>query len=731
MKYPENSKGLFCHLALAGLVLTMHSSFALGQAQSGARKGKAGDISQIQHIVIIVKQNKSFDHYFGAFPGVDGATTGTLSNGQVINLVPLNDQMPDMCNIPACNTNDIDGGKMDRFDVPALGNVTGNIAAYSQATQADIPNYWAYAQNFVLGDAMFSSHQAAGFPNQLTYIAANTGGAFDNPTNPKKVFPVRWGCDSEATQSVSVFDAANNVTAQFPCFDFPTMADSLEAAGLTWKFYGPMITDLGYEWSPFDAINHIRNNPTEWSQVVSQSQFIADALSGNLPTVSWLIATGGNTEHPGILPGGPSVCDGENWTVAQINAIMQGPLWDSTAIFVTWDDTGGFFDHVAPPANVNNDKYTFGMRVPLLVVSPFAKAGYVSHVQYSHFSMLKFIETRFGLSPLTTLDGSSADMTDAFDFTQAPRDPVVLAPHSCPLYGGSHLSFGNQLVGTTSAPSGFTFSNRGTSSIHIASIATTGKFAQTNNCPPNLSPGKKCVISMTFSPDTTGPLSGQLTITDNDPSSPQTTSLTGTGSMITVAPPSLTFGTTGIGSTSPARNVTLTNHGTSAVGITGIQMAGDYGQTNTCGTSLDAGASCTISVTSSPTIPGETFGSVFINYSDPGAQSQVLMIAYGAQAGIAPLRISFPAQTVGTTSKPKAITIRNLGATALNFASIVAAGDFAVQSNTCGSSISPGGSCTVGVTFTPTAQGTRPGTITITDSDIRDPQVVTLSGTGQ
>jgi phospholipase C len=727
MKHPRGLKGMFCHLAVLGLL----ASLAVGQSRSGATARKTGDISQIQHIVIIVKQNKSFDHYFGAFPGVNGATTGTLSNGQLINLVPVNDQMPDMCNIPACNTNDIDGGKMDRFDVPALGNVTGNLAAYSQATQADIPNYWAYAQNFVLGDAMFSPHQAAGFPNQLTYIAANTGGAFDNPTNPKKVFPVRWGCDSEATQTVSVFDAANNVTSQLPCFDFPTMADELEAAGLTWKFYGPLITDLGYEWSPFDAISHIRNNPAEWSLVVSQSQFIADALSGNLPTVSWLIGAGPNTEHPGALPGGPSVCDGENWTVAQINAIMQGPLWNSTAIFVTWDDTGGFYDHVPPPANANNDKYTFGMRVPLLVISPYAKTGYVSHVQYSHFSMLKFIESDFGLPPMTNLDATSDPMLDAFDFTQAPRDPMVLAPHSCPLYGGSHLSFGNQLVGTTSAPSGFTFSNRGPSSIHIASIATSGNFAQTNNCPPNLGVGKKCVISMSFSPASTGPLSGQLTITDNDPSSPQRTSLTGTGSMMTFAPASLTFGTTGIGMTSPVKNVTLTNHGSSAVAITSIQMVGDYGQTNTCGTSLDAGASCTISVTSSPTISGETFGSMFINYSDPGAQSQVLMIAYGAQAGITPLRVAFPAQTVGTTSAPKSVKIRNLGTTPLNFASIVAAGDFAVQSNTCGSSIAPGAVCTVGVTFTPTAQGTRSGTITITDSDIRDPQVVTLSGTGQ
>jgi Abnormal spindle-like microcephaly-assoc'd, ASPM-SPD-2-Hydin len=352
-------------------------------------------------------------------------------------------------------------------------------------------------------------------------------------------------------------------------------------------------------------------------------------------------------------------------------------------------------------------------------------------VQYSHFSMLKFIESDFGLPPMTNLDATSDPMLDAFDFTQAPRDPMVLAPHSCPLYGGSHLSFGNQLVGTTSAPSGFTFSNRGPSSIHIASIATSGNFAQTNNCPPNLGVGKKCVISMSFSPASTGPLSGQLTITDNDPSSPQRTSLTGTGSMMTFAPASLTFGTTGIGMTSPVKNVTLTNHGSSAVAITSIQMVGDYGQTNTCGTSLDAGASCTISVTSSPTISGETFGSMFINYSDPGAQSQVLMIAYGAQAGITPLRVAFPAQTVGTTSAPKSVKIRNLGTTPLNFASIVAAGDFAVQSNTCGSSIAPGAVCTVGVTFTPTAQGTRSGTITITDSDIRDPQVVTLSGTGQ
>jgi phospholipase C len=700
-------------------------AFAQGPPRLSHRRD-TGDINQIQHIVIIVKQNKSFDHFFGAFPGVNGASTATLSNGQVINLVSVNDQMPDLCNIPACNVTAIDGGLMDRFDSLALGNVNGNLAAYSQATSSDIPNYFAYAQNFVIADQMFSANQAAGFPNQLTYIAANTGGAFDNPTNPKKIFPVRWGCDSDPSQLVSVFDNVGNVLRQAPCFDFQTMADSLEAAGLTWKFYGPLQTDLGYEWVPFDAIAHIRNT-SRWSQVVSQSQFVSDALSGNLPTVSWVIATGANSEHPGKLPGGPSVCDGENWTVAQVNAIMQGPLWNSSAIFMTWDDSGGFFDHVPPPTTGH---YTLGLRVPLLIISPFAKAGYVSHTLYSHYSMLKFIETRFVLPPLTALDAGSDTMEDNFDFTQAPRDPLVLAPRSCPLLGGSHLSFGSQSVGVQSAASGFTFSNTRSSAVKITSITTSGDFSQSNTCPPSLSPGKKCVINMTFTPTSMGPISGQLTVTDSDSSSPQVVNLTGVGSAITVAPTSLTYNFTGIGKTAAAKTVTITNNGSSELTISSIQMAGAFAQTNTCAGMLDPGSSCTISVTFTPTISGETFGSMFINDSDPGSPSQVLLTGYGAQASFFPGKLTFAPQVVGTTSQPKPLKVSNLGTTTLTFASIVSSGDFG-QTNDCGTGIAAGASCTLSVTFTPTAQGTRTGQITVTDSDLRDPQVIPLSGTGQ
>lgn len=695
-------------------------------ANSKKTRHTSGDITQIEHIVIIVKQNKSFDHYFGTFPGANGATTGTLSNGQVISLPPLNDQMPDLCNIPACNVAAIDGGQMDRFDLPALSNLNGNLAAYSQATQSDIPNYFAYAQNFVLGDAMFSSHQAAGFPNQLTYIAATSGGAFDNPSNRQRVFPVRWGCDSEASQQVGVFDDQGNVLRQFPCFDFPTMADSLEAAGLTWRFYGPLQTDLGYEWVPFDAISHIRNT-AEWSNVVSHTQFVVDALSGNLPTVSWLIAAGGNTEHPGNLPGGPSVCDGENWTVAQINAIMQGPLWNSTAIFVTWDDSGGFFDHVSPPAT---GPYTLGLRVPLLVISPFAKAGYISHVQYSHYSMLKFIETRYGLAPLTSLDANSADMLDNFDFTQEALPPLILPQRSCPLLGGSHLSFGSQLVGTTSAPSGFTLSNRGSSAIQNISVATTANFSQTSTCPANLLAGKKCVVTMTFQPDAIGPFTGQLTITDSDPSSPQTVSLTGAGSNISVGPGSITFSATGLSLTSAPKTVTVTNQGSTAVAISSIQTVGAFGQTNTCGTQLDPASSCTISVTFAPMSAGQLFGSLFVNHDDPGSPNQVLLTGFGSQASLQPGKVVFNPQTVGVTSPPKLVKVTNLGSATLTFASIVATGDFA-QTNTCGTGIAPGTFCKITVTFTPTDLGVRTGQITVTDSDMRPPQVVNLSGTGQ
>jgi phospholipase C len=158
-------------------------------------------------------------------------------------------------------------------------------------------------------------------------------------------------------------------------------------------------------------------------RVVPDTQFVADALSGNLPAVSWLV-TGHANDHPG-----GSVCRGENWTVQQLNAVMKGPGWNSTVVFLTWDDFGGFYDHVPPPSTGN---YSLGPRVPLIIISPYAKKGYISHTQYDFSSFLKFVETRFHLPTLTADDKRANDMLDSLDFSAEPQATLFLQEHACP-----------------------------------------------------------------------------------------------------------------------------------------------------------------------------------------------------------------------------------------------------------------------------------------------------------
>jgi len=171
-------------------------------------------------------------------------------------------------------------------------------------------------------------------------------------------------------------------------------------------------------------MGNIRKSVLWREHVLPPAQFIADAKSGDLPVVSWLLPPGEYSEHP---PG--SMCEGENWTASVLNAVMQGPDWNSTAVFVTWDDFGGFYDHVAPP---QVDQFGLGPRVPLLIISPYAKAGYVSHTVYEHTSVLKFIETRYGLKALTSRDAAANNMLDSFNFAQAPQAALLLQPRTCP-----------------------------------------------------------------------------------------------------------------------------------------------------------------------------------------------------------------------------------------------------------------------------------------------------------
>jgi phospholipase C len=711
-------------------------STAVSQTSNNSTLAISGtnDITQIQHIVFIIKENRSFDSYFGTFPGADGVTSGLTSTGASVALSRTPDKTPqDIDHTWSAATTAMDGGKMDHFDLIFGGNNNGAYLSYTQMTQADIPNYFTYAQKFALADRMFSSIQANSFPNHLYTVAAQSGGVIGipfSPVEPTGLGNQGWGCDDDPTVVVSQLDDDGDVSDVPPCFDFPTVADSLQSAGISWKFYAPPFGSKGYQFSTLNAINHIRNTSLWSQQVVNSTNFIPDARNGNLPAVSWLVA-GPQSEHP---PN--STCLGENWTVQQINAIMQSTSWNSTAIFLVWDDFGGFYDHVAPPSV---DGYGLGPRVPLLVISPFAKPGYISHTQYEFSSVLKFIEERFGLSPLTTRDATANDITDSFNFSQTPNSPVVLAQRTCPAASSTSSVFGNQGVGTTSQPNTVTLTNYANTTMTVGARTITGDFAlTTSTCKTSLAPNASCAINFTFKPMAAGVRTGALTINDSAPSSPQVVSLSGMGSNIGVSQngvyPGMQFSTQTIKTTSPVKSVTLTNKGTAPITISNITVVGEFQQSNHCNGTIPVGGKCVVSVAFKPQAPDIRYGNIVITSNDVGSPHNIRAWGPASRVTLTPPSLTFPAQAVGTTSAPQTFTVGNAGSDNLTFASIVATGDYA-QTNNCnvgGTGVAPGASCTVTVTFTPTTTGARTGAISLSDNDgsLTSPQSVPLTGSG-
>lgn len=319
----------------------------------------------IQHVVIIVKENHSFDNYFGTFPGANGdASLARAANP------PLSDHDHKHQTWVRRNENPV----------------------REQYVEADIPAYFAYARQFTLCDRYFTDVAGPSTPNHLMLIAA------DSPliNNPSRHDPLELQ----------------------PPFDLPSLPANLEAAGLTWRHYG------GYAFRYLSNLRGHRSN-------VHSEQFVRDAQAGDLPAVSWLYApeivhdSDPLSEHPK-----GNVTDGMNWTVDQVNAVVQGGLWPSTAIFITWDDWGGWFDHVDPP-NVeqwtDGTQFRYGSRVGCLVLSPFAKRGHISSELHSHVSLVKFVETTFGLPTLNARDAAASDMSDCFDFAQTPLNPPAAA----------------------------------------------------------------------------------------------------------------------------------------------------------------------------------------------------------------------------------------------------------------------------------------------------------------
>jgi hypothetical protein len=527
-------------------------------------------------------------------------------------------------------------------------------------------------------------------------------------------------------------DSRGVVTQPFPCFDFETLGDELTSAGVSWLYYAPVYNTLGYNFNTYDTINHIRNTSAWTKYDVPTSQFLTDVANGTLPQVSWLIAGGVDSEHP---PN--SMCEGENWTVQQVNAILQSPTYkDNTAIFVTWDDFGGFYDHVDPPAT---DEYGLGVRVPLIIISPYTKkgtggSGLISHTQYEFSSVLKFIEEDFGVPPLTTRDADAYDTTDSFDFTQAPRNPLILTQRSCPIASQTWEKFGQQPLNTTSVTQPVYLTNLGTTTVKLTAKTTNNPdfIVSSSNCGGSIPAGAKCQVNMAFKPSIIGEETATLTLTDTYPGSPQLVTLTGTGSALSLSATSLTF----IGNISDGKNsimkLTVKNISTSAVSFTKIAVVGNYSQTNTCGTSLAAGASCAVTVTFSPIASesGFEYGNLILTDSDPSSPQTIWLKGTATQISMAPNGLSFPTTKVGTTSAPLKMNLQNLGNAVVNIGAITTASPFAISANTCGTTVPALGKCTISVTFTPTLTGTAAGNVTITDSDNLSPQVPKLAGTG-
>ena len=407
----------------------------------------------IKHVIFMVKENRTFNNFFGRYPGAEGSDTGKTFNDQTVPIKVAPDVQPhDITHGFSSGLYSIDGGKMDGFNIIGEGQ---DLSGYDSFTREKIPRYWAYADRFVLADHFFTSMFGPTYPEHLYTVAAQANGITDNkstvdhpgnycddPTEYAPHFPK----DLSKADVARIMDLEENITKEIPdqlvriaqywdsirtCFDIKTLPDELEAAGISWKYYAE--TDV---WqNALQSIRHVRFGPM-WSKVQDPEQYLTDLKTGHLPQVSWLIPPEPYNDHPGA---GKSVCAGENWVVQQVNALMKSPYWKDSALVIVWDDFGGFYDPVPPP---HVDIMGLGPRTPSLIISPWTRqgdnpdGGSIDHTTYEFSSVLRFIEELFGLPAMTPRDKAASPLAGAFDFDAPPRFEKLTFPYrtDCP-YG--------------------------------------------------------------------------------------------------------------------------------------------------------------------------------------------------------------------------------------------------------------------------------------------------------
>jgi phospholipase C len=401
-------------------------------------------LHSIQHVVILLQENRSFNNVFMGFPGANTATTGLCKPARWCppsGKVPIKSVTLESTNqfalgtdishshgafVVECDPNASNVCQNDGFDKITFGQALygppAKLYPYRAIKRSETKAYWDFASQYGLADNMFFTATASSFIAHQQIISGTTQlnsneSLTDQPSN------VPWGCDAvpgTVTAIIKKNGQVNEFGGPFPCFtQYKTMADLLDAASVSWQFYVASIrgkdSDFsGSVWNGFDAIKKVRDGP-DWHSHMSfpNTKVFSDLKNGTLPAVSWVIPKLADSDHPA------SGCNhGPNWVTSVVNAIGTSKYWNSTAILVAWDDWGGWYDPIpAPQTNYTS----LGFRVPLIVISPYAKPHTVGHTQYDFGSILKFIEQTFDLGSLGTSDAGANSLSDMFDLSQPPN----------------------------------------------------------------------------------------------------------------------------------------------------------------------------------------------------------------------------------------------------------------------------------------------------------------------
>jgi len=390
-----------------------------GTAQTVPATPLPAGFRKIKHLIWIIQENHSFDNYFGTFPGADGIPPGTClpvlpgSKGCVKPFHYSSVNLP-ICDIPhtweAAHAA-YDNGKMDGF-VWAEG--TPYTMGYYD--QRDIPNYWAYARNYTLCDRYFSSFMGPSLQNHLYTVAAQDGGLTHMPHTLKEVESDLDDPDGFSFASIIKLFNKTNLDWKYYNETKPLPPGVSRDAGINDQFYPD--PKRYWIWNPLPGFKAVRDNPADMARLVDLKEYFTDLKRGTLPQVAWIVPDTEDSEHPP-----EPIAQGMWYVTLLINALMESAYWKDSVIVLTWDDYGGFYDNVEPP---DVDAYGYGPRVPTIVISPYAKPGFISHEVYDFTSVLKFIEERWGMTHLTARDHYALDLRDCFDFNQTPNSPLVI-----------------------------------------------------------------------------------------------------------------------------------------------------------------------------------------------------------------------------------------------------------------------------------------------------------------